>query len=113
MKLFTIALSALALCGAAIAAPVDTLTARFSAPVMVGDKALPAGEVTFNVIHGSSSMLLVARTANNEAAAVMVTRQYEPDVAGKSEVILNKAGSTLKVDKVTIEGITYLVVDSQ
>ena len=40
MKLFTIALSAFALCGAALAAPVDTLTARFTSPVTVGDKVL-------------------------------------------------------------------------
>ena len=52
MKLFTIALSALAVCGAAFAAPVETITAHFATPVQVGDKVLPAGEVTFNVIHG-------------------------------------------------------------
>jgi hypothetical protein len=113
MKLFTIAISALALCGAAFAAPVDILTARFTSPVTVGDKVLPAGEVTFNVIHGTSSMLLVARTANNEAAVVMVNRLYEPEDSRKSEVILNKSGNTLKVDKVTVDGISYAVADSQ
>jgi hypothetical protein len=113
MKLFTIALSALALCGAALAAPIDTLTARFTSPVTIGDKVLPAGEVTFSVIHGTSSMLLVARTANNEAAAVMVNRQYQPDDSHKSEVVLNKTGNTLKLDRVSVDGITYAVADGQ
>ena len=113
MKLFTIALSAIALCGAAFAAPVDTFTARFSTPVMVGDKTLPAGEVTFNVIHGTSSMLLVARTANNDAAMIVVNRLYETEEAGKSEVILSKSGSTLKIEKVTVDGISYAAADGQ
>jgi hypothetical protein len=113
MKLFTIALSALALVGAAIAAPIDTFNARFATPVMVGEKALPAGEVTFNVIHGTSSMLLVARTANNEAAMIVVNRVYEPEQAGRTEVVLNKNGSTLKVEKVWLDGIAYTVADAQ
>jgi hypothetical protein len=113
MKLFTIALSALALCGAAFAAPIDTFTARFTTPVTVGEKALPAGEVTFNVIHGTSSTLLVARTANNDAAMIVVNRVYEPEQAGKSEVTLNKTGNTLKVEKVTVDGISYTVADAQ
>ena len=113
MKLFTIALSALALCGAALAAPVETITARFATPVSVGDKVLPAGEVTFNVIHGTSSMMLVARTAYNEAAVIMVSRQYGTEEIGKSEVVLNKTGNTLKLDKVYVDGIAYAVVDVQ
>ncbi len=113
MKLFTIALSAIALCGAAFAAPIDTFTARFTSPVSVGDKVLPAGEVTFNVIHGTSSMLLVARTANNEAAMIVVNRLYESEEGGKSEVILSKSGNTLKVEKVTVDGISYAATDSQ
>jgi hypothetical protein len=113
MKLFTIALSALALCGAALAAPVDTLTARFSSPVTVGDKVLPAGEVTFSVIHNTSSMMLVARTANNEAAVIMVSRQYSSEEIGKSEVVLSKTGNTLKLDKVYVDGIAYSVADAQ
>jgi len=113
MKLFTIALSALALCGAALAAPIDTLTAHFTSPVSIGDKVLPAGEVTFSVIHGTSSMLLVARTANNEAAAVMVNRQYQSDDSRKSEVVLNKTGNTLKLDSVCVDGISYAVADGQ
>ena len=113
MKLFTIALSALALCGAAFAAPVDTINVHFSTPVMVGEKVLPAGDVTFNVIHGTSSMLLVARTANNEAAVIVVNRQYEPEESRKSEVILNKTGNTLKVDRICVDGITYAATDGQ
>src|SRR3954451_17073728 len=113
MKLFTIALTPLALSGAALAAPVDTITARFETPVMVGEKVLPAGIVTFNVIHGTSSMLLVARTANNEAAVIVVNRQYEPEDTRKSEVILNKTGNTLRLEKVCVDGITYSVADSQ
>jgi hypothetical protein len=113
MKLFTIALSALALAGAAFAAPIDTLNARFATPVMVGDKVLPAGDVTFNVIHGTSSMLLVARTADNDAAMIVVNRAYGPEQAGKSEVVLNKSGNTLKVEKIWLDGIAYSVVDAQ
>src|SRR3954463_13738034 len=113
MKLFTIALTALALCGAALAAPVDTITAHFETPVMVGEKVLPAGAVTFNVIHGTSSMLLVARTANNEAAVIMVNRVYEPEDTRKSEVVLNKTGNTLRVEKICVDGITSGVADAQ
>jgi hypothetical protein len=113
MKLFTIALSAIALCGAAFAAPVDTFTARFSTPVMIGDKTLPAGEVTFNVLHGTSSMLLVARSANNDAAMIVVNRQYETEESGKSEVTLSKSGNTLKVEKVTVDGVSYTAADNQ
>ena len=113
MKLFTIALSALALCGAAFAAPVDTLTARMAAPVMVGDKLLPAGDLTLNVIHGTSSMMLVARSANNEAAAVMVNRIHEPEINGRTEVILGKTGNTLKLERIWIDGVGYAIVDAQ
>ena len=113
MRLFTIALSALALCGAAFAAPVDTLTARLATPIMVGDKVLPAGDFTLNVIHGTSSMMLVARTANNEAAAVMVNRIHESEINDKSEVILGKTGNTLKLERIWIDGIGYSIVDAQ
>jgi len=113
MKLFTIALAALALGAAAFAAPIETLTARFSTPVQIGEKVLPAGEVTFNVFHGTSSVLLVARTANNEAAAIVVNRQYEPEVNAKSEVILSKTGNSLKLERVVIDGAAYAVADAQ
>jgi len=113
MKIFTIALSAIALCGAAFAAPIDTFTARFANPVMIGEKTLPAGDVTFNVIHGNTSMLLTARSANGEAALIVVNRIHESEDAGKSSVILGRSGSNLKLERVWLDGVGYAIADAQ
>jgi hypothetical protein len=114
MKLFTIALSALALCGAALAATVDTVNVRFSTPVMVGEKVLPAGDVTFNVIHGTSSVLLTARAANGESAVVVVSRLHESDEPARSSVILGRSGNNLRVERVWLEdGVGFAIADAQ
>jgi hypothetical protein len=113
MKLFTIALSAIALCGAAFAAPIDTMTARFDSPIMVGEKTLPAGDITFNVIHGTSSTILTARSANGEAALIVVKPLHESDDTAKTEVILGRSGSTLKIERIWLDGAGYAVADAQ
>ena len=113
MKLFTIALSAIALCGAAFAAPIDTFTARFANPVMIGEKTLPAGDITFNVIHGTGSTLLTARSADGDAALIVVSRLHESEDHTKSEVILGRTGGALRVEKVWVDGVGYAIADAQ
>ena len=114
MKLLTIALTALTLCGAALAAPVDIVTVHFTTPVMIGEKTLPAGDVTFNVIHGSSSLLLTARAADGTAALVTVSRLHQSEETPRSSVILGRAGNTVKLERIWLDsGEGFGVADSQ
>ena len=114
MKMLTIALTALALVGAALAAPVDVVTVHFSAPVMIGEKSLPAGDVTFNVIHGTSSVRLTARAADGTAALITVSRLHESEETPKSSVILGRSGNTLKLERIWLDnGAGYAVPDAQ
>jgi hypothetical protein len=114
MKMLTIVLTALAICGAALAAPIDIVTVRFSTPVMVGEKLLPAGDVTFNVIHGTSSMLLTARAADGTAALITVSRLHESEETPKSSVILGRTGNTLKLERIWLDnGAGYALPDAQ
>jgi hypothetical protein len=114
MKLLTIALAAFALGGAALAAPVDIVTVRFSTPVMVGEKTLPAGDVTFNVIHGTSSLLLTARSASGEAALVVVTRIHGTDESGKASVVLGRSGDARRLERLWLDdGVGFEVMNGQ
>jgi hypothetical protein len=114
MKLLTIALSAFALCGAALAAPIDTVTAHFSTPVMVGEKTLPAGDVTFNVIHGTSSLLLTVRSASGPVALVVVNRIHESQEPGRASVIIGRSGDALKLERVWLDnGVGFAVMGAQ
>jgi hypothetical protein len=114
MKMLTIALTALAVCGAAFAAPIDIVTVRFATPVMIGEKTLPAGDVTFNVIHGTSSLLLTARAADGTAALISVSRLHESEETPKSSVILGRTGNTVKLERIWLDnGAGYAVPDAQ
>jgi hypothetical protein len=114
MKLITIALTALTLCGAALAAPVATLTAHFTTPVMIGEKTLPAGDVTFNLIHGSSSLLLTARAEDGTVALVTVSRMHEGPETAKSSVILGRTGDTMKLERILLDsGVGFAVANAQ
>jgi hypothetical protein len=114
MKLLTIALTALTLCGAALAAPVDIVTVRFATPVMIGEKTLPAGDVTFNVIHGNSSLLLTARAEDGTSALVMVSPLRQGDENAKSSVVLGKTGNTVKLERIWLDsGAGFAVANAQ
>lgn len=114
MKMLTIALTAFALATAAWSAPVDVVTVRFASPVMIGEKTLPAGDVTFNVIHGTSSLLLTARAADGTAALITVSRLHDSEETPKSSVILGRTGNTLKLERIWLDtGAGYGVADAQ
>src|SRR5690349_16982865 len=106
MKIFTIAFTALALCGAALAGPADTINAHFSTPVLIGDKTLPAGDITFNVLRGSNSVIVTARSQNGTAAAVVVNRIYDLDENGRASIVLGKHGNDLKLERIWLDGRT-------
>jgi hypothetical protein len=113
MKILTIVFTALALCASAFAAPTETVTVQFSSPVVIGGKTLPAGEVRFNLHHGSNSVLLIAHAENGEAAAVVVNRIYEMG-DGHTSVVLGRSGNTLKFERLWLDnGSGYAVADAQ
>jgi hypothetical protein len=110
MKLFTIALTALALCGAALAGPAEIINAHFSTPIFIGDKALPAGDITFNLLRGSNSTILTARTQDGKVAAVMVSRIQDAGDATGTSVVLTRRGNDLKFERIQLDnGTTFAV----
>jgi hypothetical protein len=114
MKRFNIALGAIALCGAAFAAPIDIVTVRFNQPVMIGEKTLPAGEIRFSVLHGSSSILMTARAESGEAAVVVLNRLHESEEPGHTSVILSRSGDTLKLERLWLDdGSGFAVAGAQ
>src|SRR6185312_5262754 len=98
MKLFTIALTALALSATAFAAG-ETVKAHFSTPVQIGEKVLPAGDITFQVNHGTSSHLLTAFSESGESAAIMVSRLHDSDAPENTSVILGRTGNKVKFER--------------
>lgn len=112
MKILTLALTALALCGAALAGPQDTINAHFSTPVVIGEKTLPAGDVTFNVLRGSNSVILTARAEDGTIAAVLVNRIFDFEEGGKTTIVLSRHGKDMKLDRVWLDDRTGFAVFS-
>jgi hypothetical protein len=79
---------------------VDTISVRFSSPVVVGEKTLPAGECTIHVLRGSSdSVMLSVRADSGETAAVLVNRMTDGRDDNAS-VVLSRHGEDLRLEKV-------------
>ena len=113
MKLITATLAALALCATAFASG-ETVRVHFSTPVMIGEKVLPAGDVTFHVNHGTSSLLLTVHAENGESAAVVVNRLHESEAPNNTSVILGRSGNALKFERLWLSnGAGFGVVDTQ
>ena len=110
MKILTIAFTALALCGAALAGSVDTINAHFTTPIQIGDKTLPAGDVTFNVLRGSNSVVLAARSQDGTAAAVVVNRISDIEEGGHTTVVLGRHGDALKLERIWLDDRTGFAV---
>lgn len=110
MKLFGVALSVLALCGSAVAGPADTINVHFDSPIQVGEKTLPAGDVRFNLLRGSNSIILTARGEDGTAAAVVVNRVYDNDEGARNSVVLGRHGKGLKLERIWLDDHTGYAV---
>jgi hypothetical protein len=93
---------ALAVCGAASAA--DSVNVHFSAPVLIGEKLLPAGDARINVLRGSNSVILTVRSEAGSSAAVVVNRITEQaDEQGRATVVLGRQGKDLRLERVWLD----------
>jgi hypothetical protein len=112
MKVFAISFTVLAICGAAFAGSADTITAHLSNPVVVGQKTLPAGDITMNVVSsGSDFPILAVRAQNGESVAVVVSRINSPDEQSHASVVLGRRGDQLKLERVWLDdGTGYAVI---
>jgi hypothetical protein len=110
MKILTIAFTALTLCGAALAESVDTINAHFTTPILIGDKTLPAGDITFNVLRGSNSVVVAARSQDGTAATVLVNRVYDGEEGGHTTVVLGRHGNALKLERIWLDDRTGFAV---
>jgi hypothetical protein len=110
MKIFGIALSVLTLCGSALAGPADTINVHFNSPVQVGEKTLPAGDVTFNVLRGNNSIILTARAEDGTAAAIVVNRVYDHEGASRTSVVLGRSAAGLKLERIWLDDRTGFAV---
>jgi hypothetical protein len=110
MKILSIALTALALCGSALAGSADTINVHFSSPVQIGAKTLPAGDVTFNVLRSNTSIILTARAEDGTAAAVLVNRVYDTGETTRTSVVLGRHGKDLKLERIWLDDYTGYAV---
>ena len=97
MRLFTIIFSAAMAIGTLTAqSTTDRITARFPSPVQVNGTTIPAGEVSIQVLRGSSdSVILTVRSAHGESANVLVNRVDNVGEEGMPTVLLTRTGNSL------------------
>jgi hypothetical protein len=89
---------------------VDTISVRFSSPVVVGEKTMPAGECTIHVLRGSSdSVMLSVRAESGVTTAVLVNRLTNGSDDNAS-VVLSRHGKNLRLDKVWLPDHTGFAV---
>lgn len=102
MKALTIiCAAALCLCWAAFASPVDTVTAHFATPVVVGETTLPAGNVTINIDRGSNYVLVTFRSASGVTVSEVATRVSDfGNDHDSASVDLGQVGNTLRVERI-------------
>lgn len=112
MKTLTIALTAvLAMAGSALAGTADTIKVHFANPVMVGEKVMPAGDAVMNVLRSSSDyLILTVRTADGEAAAVVVKRVTNGDERDATSVVLGRYGNQLRLERVLLDDGTGFAI---
>jgi hypothetical protein len=94
---------AVCICWAAFASPVDTINVNFPNPVVVGETALPAGNVTIQVLRGSTNVVLNFRSESGVTVSAMANRINElsdrDDSAGAT-IVLGREANTLKLERV-------------
>lgn len=105
MKLFTIICAAAIAVGGSLNAQglVNTVSAHFATPVVVGVKTLPAGDCTIQVIRGSSdSVVLSLRAATGETSNILVTRLYDgnPVMNGNANIILERRADGVHFERI-------------
>lgn len=91
--------------GAAFAASGSTLTINLPEAASVNGSTLPSGQykVTETSMADGSSLLLF-RSDNGSATAVVAMKSAEPAADQKSEVVLSSQGGALHLDKLFIAG---------
>ena len=104
MRILTICAAAMLLCGSMLAqSVVDQLTVHLSTPVVVGETAIPAGNVHIQVLRGSSSATLVFRAESGVTTTALVTRIFDQDRSDTgARLVFKDNGSTVKLDRVML-----------
>ena len=112
MKNFlTICAAGLSICGFLNAQnAIDTMSVHFAAPVVVGEKTLPAGDCMIHVIRGSGDgIVLSVRSESGETAAVLVNRMNDGKEEGAG-VVLGRRGNDLLLERVWLPDHTGFTV---
>jgi len=111
MKIFTmICAAALAVCGiAGAASSTDRLKVHFDNPVMAGEKMLPAGDVTIQMLDPADSGdgILLLRSASGVETTVLTNRMdpsEAPPSKSNASVTLSRHGDTYQLDSVWLSG---------
>src|SRR5207248_8773928 len=103
--------AALTICGATLASAADIVNVHFSTPVMVGETTLPAGDVSIQILRGSNSAILTARSESGAAVAVVVNRLNGlDDKEAHTSVILGRHGNALKLERIWLDDHTGFAV---
>ena len=102
MKLFNLCAIALSICGAALATPpADTMTARFSAPFVVGETTLPAGNTTIHMLRSGNNVVLTFVAESGASATVLTNRINDyTDSQNSPTIELSRHGNEMRVDRV-------------
>jgi hypothetical protein len=97
------------LCGSLFAqSVVDQLTVHLSSPVVIGETAMPAGNVNIQVLRGTSSTTLVLfRAESGVIATAVVSRIVDQDITeAGARLVFKNTGATVKLDRVLMGGHT-------
>jgi hypothetical protein len=109
--------AALAVCTGQAQSSVDRISVHFSAPVMIGETMLPAGDCSMQVIRGSSdNVVLEVRSASEPAGGILVqvSRLDHSDAvtSGSATVILSHRNNQYQLNQIVFPDHTgFRVLD--
>jgi hypothetical protein len=90
---------------AAFAGSVNQVTVTLPHAVTVGATTLPSGEYTLSAIDmGDGNEYFVIRSGHSPAVTLAAQKIDASEVAGKTEVTLQKDGDLWRLDKVFVHG---------
>ena len=105
----------LALCVFAVTATMlpaaSTLTVHLPYAAQVGEKVIPAGDYTVNVLTTNGDIPVVTFQSKSESAAVLANRSESVVNDGKAELVLDKkADSSYRLIRVVVQGAVYQIL---
>jgi hypothetical protein len=104
-KFVTATIAAGLIAGAAFAASGASVTVTLPEAVSVGNATLASGVYTITESSlGDGSSVILFRSESGQTTSALAMRSADPAADQKSEVILQKEGGTLHLDKLFVKG---------